>query len=338
MLKGSKDMFLGSAKFEAPNSKPGSGGGVWHWVLERLRITAGGGGRFPVERWKISTGFGSKQLRFSDFPMAARAGSCHALPPICPAVSANLPPVPPPGIALFDLDGTLIAWDCQLLFRHFVLRRAPWRGVLLPLFLAAAPFAGLLGSARMKRVFLSYLWRMKPQQLAALARDFAQSLMPAIYPELREKLEAHRAAGHFLILASASPECYVLEIGRLLGFDLALGTPVECGPLLPKLQNHKGAAKVTRLLELLPPGYFINGQLRHCHGFTDSRADLPMLTLCQSATVVNPSPALAALATTSGWDIVHPARPWTTRVGFALRALALLLGVGRDPAGLTSPP
>ena len=42
----------------------------------------------------------------------------------------------PAGIALFDLDGTLIAWDCQLLFRHYVLRREPWRGIFLPVFLA----------------------------------------------------------------------------------------------------------------------------------------------------------------------------------------------------------
>ena len=59
-----------------------------------------------------------------------------------------------------------------------------------------------------------------------------------------------------------------------------------------------------------------------------------MLGLCGSATVVNPSPALAALAEQSGWEIVRPARPWRTRWGFALRALALLTGLGRDPGGV----
>ena len=120
--------------------------------------------------------------------------------------------------------------------------------------------------------------------------------MPAIYPELRGELERHRAAGDFLILASASPEFYVREIGRELGFDLTLGTVVETGPFFPPLENHKGAAKVARLKRELPASYFENGKLRHCHGYTDSRADLPMLGLCESATVVNPSPELAALA------------------------------------------
>ncbi len=238
---------------------------------------------------------------------------------------------PPSGIALFDLDGTLIAWDCQLLFRHFVLRREPWRGIFLPVFLVFLPLAGLLGAGGMKRVFLSYLWRMDRETLAQYSREFAASLMPAIYPELRTQLEAHRAAGHLLILASASPEFYVAEIGRELGFDLTLGTSVELGPFFPDLINHKGSAKVARLKQVLPAAYFENGKLPRCHGYTDSRADLPMLALCDSATVVNPSPSLTALAKNSGWEILRPARPWQSRLGFAARALALLVGIGRDP-------
>jgi HAD superfamily hydrolase (TIGR01490 family) len=240
---------------------------------------------------------------------------------------------PPPGIALFDLDGTLIAWDCQLLFRHFVLRREPWRGIFLPVFLAFLPFTGLLGAGGMKRVFLSYLWKMDPEDLAEYSREFAKSLMPAIYPELREKLEQHRAAGHFLILASASPEFYVAEIGRELGFDLTLGTPVELGSFFPDLENHKGSAKVDRLQAILPTAYFQSGKLLNCHGYTDSTADLPMLTLCDSATVVNPSPKLTAIAQQSGWEIVRPTRPWKSGLGFATRVLALLIGAGRDPSG-----
>jgi len=246
----------------------------------------------------------------------------------------SLPLGPPKGIALFDLDGTLIAWDCQLLFRHFVLRREPWRMVFLPLFLVFLPLAGLLGSEGMKRIFLSFLWGMHRETLGQYARDFAQAVMPAVYPELRERLEAHRQRGHFLILASASPEWYVVEIGKSLGFDLSLGTPVELGWIFPELINHKGEAKVTRLRRVLPESWFEQGLLRDCHGYTDSCADLPMLRLCAQATVVNPSPTLRAMAVEKAWDVVTPSRPWTSRLGFAWRALSLLLGLGKDPGGL----
>ena len=244
---------------------------------------------------------------------------------------ALIPETPPAGIALFDLDGTLIAWDCQLLFRHFVLRREPWRGIFLPVFLAFLPLAGLLGAGGMKRIFLSYLWRMDAEVLAEYSREFAASLMSAIYPELRKQLERHRGEGDFLILASASPEFYVAAIGRELGFDLTLGTAVEMGEFFPDLDNHKGAAKVERLMAVLPPAWFENGRLRRCHGYTDSCADLPMLALCDSVTVVNPSARLTGLAEARDWEIVRPERPWKSRLGFGMRALALLFGLGEDP-------
>lgn len=249
----------------------------------------------------------------------------------------DIPSTPPAGIALFDLDGTLIAWDCQLLFRHFIVRREPWRRVFLPVFVVALPLAGWLGSGGMKRVFLSYLWKINPERLARYSREFAAGLMPAIYPELLEKLEKHRRAGDLLVLASASPEFYVSEIGRELGFDLTLGTQVETGRFFPDLENHKGVAKVARLKQVMPAAYFENGRLRSCHGYTDSTADLPMLALCDSATVVNPSPVLAALALESGWQVLRPARPWKSRAGFVWRVLALLFGIGRDPGGISKP-
>lgn len=245
--------------------------------------------------------------------------------------------VPPArGVALFDLDGTLLAWDCQLLFRHFVLRRHPWRAWLLPIFLAAVPLAPWLGCSRMKQIFLSYLWRIDAGELDSLSRDFGGEVARAIFPEMRKRIEKHRQQGDLLVLASASPECYVREIGRELGFSVALGTPVTFGPLLPQLANHKGAAKVTRLHSLFPSSAFSQGRLLHSHGYTDSTADLPMLRLCERVTVVNPKAPLAKLADAEGWEIIRTPSPWTSPLGWAARSLALLLGFGRDPGGLTT--
>ncbi|MGC4016265.1 MAG: HAD family hydrolase [Luteolibacter sp.] len=125
----------------------------------------------------------------------------------------------PRGIALFDLDGTLLPWDCQILFCHRVLRRSPWRRFYLPVFLAFAPFAKFLGAEVMKRIFLSYLWRMSPEEVISHARAFAREL--GFYPELVAEIERHRAKGDLLVLTSASPEFYVVEIGKRLGFDLS---------------------------------------------------------------------------------------------------------------------
>lgn len=244
------------------------------------------------------------------------------------------PRTPPPGIALFDMDGTLLAWDCQLLFRHHVIRAEPWRAFSVPLFLSFLPFAKLLGTENMKRVFHCFLWKMPPERLAELSREFAAKLQPSIYPELKAALAAHKAAGHLTILSSASPECYAAEVGRLLGFDLSLGTVLENNLLFPDLTNHKGAQKVIRLRELLPASYFSGGKLIGSHGYTDSTADFAMLSICDTATVVNPSPALEQLAMESRWPILRPARPWKSPLEKALRVLALLLALGENPAKL----
>ena len=147
-------------------------------------------------------------------------------------------------------------------------------------------------------------------------------------------LDEHRRKGDFTVLTSASPEFYVKEIGARLGFDLVLGTEVELGRLFPDLENHKGEAKVRRLRRLLPTEWFDQKGSLNAHGYTDSTADLPLLTLCDRATVVNPGERLTALADENGWTIVRPQRPWNSRLGFACRALALLFGVCKDPGGL----
>lgn len=223
-----------------------------------------------------------------------------------------------------------------MLFRHHVVREEPWRRIFLPIFLGLAPFCSLIGTEGMKRVFLSYLWKMPPETLAKYSRDFAASVMPAIYPEVLEEVERHRQEGHLLIMVSASPEFYVAEIGKKLGFHLIHGTVLENRLLFPDLVNHKGAAKVERLHEVLPPSYFERGMLRNCRGYTDSTADLPMLELCQSALLVNPSPKLVAAGKGKDWKVVRPSRPWKSKLGFAWRAFRLLFGIGHDPGGLGS--
>jgi phosphatidylglycerophosphatase C len=244
---------------------------------------------------------------------------------------------PPPGIALFDLDGTLLPWDCQIVFRHHVVCREPWRGVFLSVFLLFLPLYRLLGDGGMKRVFLCYLWKMPPAELDAHCTRFAEEAAAHAYPELLAALDAHRAAGHLTILTSASPECYVSKIGANLGFDITLGTQVEHGAFFPDLENHKGAAKVTRLRKLLPATWFDqNDRLANSHGYTDSRADLPLLEVCQTATLVNPDPELTRLGEKNGWKITRPERPWKSTAHRMARIAAMLLGWEIDPWSLRS--
>ena len=197
--------------------------------------------------------------------------------------------------ALFDMDGTLFAGDSQLRFARRVLRRHGWRRLYLLLVVPGLILRGLrlVSLSWAKRLFLSYAWGMRREDLLAECRDFVQhELLPAMYPEVLAELRRHQAAGDTTVLCSASPEWWASIVGEQLGFTHTIGTPVELPervPLLPHIPppgNNRSAAKLTRLATL--------GITSADIAYTDSAADLPMLSIAQRAFLVNPSPTLAA--------------------------------------------
>lgn len=200
--------------------------------------------------------------------------------------------------ALFDMDGTLFAGDSQLRFARWIIKRHRWRqlylGLIIPCGLLRA--VSILNTEQMKRLFLSYAWGMSREALDAECRQFVKDeLLPAIYPEVLEKLRRHQAAGDCTVLCSASPDWWVQHFGKELGFDIVIGTPVETGErvsLMPSIAapgNNKGANKLVRLA---------TRGIEHAEiGYTDSAADIPMLTICDKAVLVNPKPDFAARTT-----------------------------------------
>ncbi len=196
--------------------------------------------------------------------------------------------------ALFDMDGTLFGGDSQLRFARFILRRHPWRRLYLLFALPCGILRALhlIGTPTMKRAFLAYAWGMRRDMLEAEAHAFVEGeLLPALYPEVRERLEAHRRAGDVTVLCSASPDWWTQLMGKALGFTHTIGSPFEpLGarvPLMPRLLppgNNKGANKLRRLAAI--------GITHADVGYTDSAADLPMLSICGRAVLVNPKETL----------------------------------------------
>ncbi|HBE23554.1 MAG TPA: hypothetical protein DDW21_09010 [Verrucomicrobiales bacterium] len=236
-------------------------------------------------------------------------------------------------IALFDLDGTILPWDTQKLFCHYVITRHPLRRLFLLAYVPLTPFASTLGSEGLKRVFLSFLWKMERHEIEEYARAFAAEwVAKSAWPEMLARINQHKKNGDLTVLVSASPEAYVREIGKILGFDLSYGTVIDFPdkgglPIFPDLINNKGHNKVLRLREELDQSHFANdGTLQQAHGYTDSRADLPMLSLCQTATVVNPSKKLLAIAEDKGWEIIRLPRPWKNKIHRFLLRIKIVLG------------
>jgi HAD superfamily hydrolase (TIGR01490 family) len=234
--------------------------------------------------------------------------------------------------AFFDLDGTLLADDTQLLFYDFLSRREPIRRLASAFLAPFLPLSllGYLGAGELKRVFLSYLWRLDRDEVLAQAETFADEVVAQyLYPEVVAEVARHRAEGRVLVLNSASPAFYVEKIGHRLGFDHSFGTPVIITygpqPLIADFSgpNNKCDAKLPPMQRagLLPC------QREDSWAYTDSTVDLPLLGLAQHGVVINPSTRLTALAQEKQWTILRPARPWKNRIGHLRRVASLLTGL-----------
>lgn len=191
--------------------------------------------------------------------------------------------------ALFDMDGTLFAGDSQLRFARWILKRHGWRRLYLVWLIPMGLLRGLhiINTERMKRAFLAYAWGMKREDLAQECRAFVrEEILQILYPTVLERFYRHQDAGDTTVLCSASPDWWTRLVGQALGFTHTIGTPttledrVALMPTIPAPGNNKGANKLVRLAEI--------GITHADIGYTDSAADLPMLSICDQAVLVNP--------------------------------------------------
>jgi phosphatidylglycerophosphatase C len=192
-------------------------------------------------------------------------------------------------LAAFDLDGTLTRRDTltPFLLRAIGANRTS-RAILassLPLARAAAlrgPHRDIAKAALLRRV----LGGLPLAPLAEAAESFADHVVASgLRPEMRARLDWHRAEGHELVLVSASPELYVTPIGRRLGFDAILATRLEVdaeGRLTGRLEgaNCRGPEKVVRLRE------WRGDTVEVAYAYGDSAGDREMLAVATKPTLV----------------------------------------------------
>jgi phosphatidylglycerophosphatase C len=185
-------------------------------------------------------------------------------------------------LAAFDLDGTLTRRDT---LRPFLLRAIgrdrTYRALFassLPLARAAA-FGGPHRDVAKVAVLRKTLGGLPLATLAEVAESFADHVVArGLRRDVRARVEWHREQGHELVLVSASPELYVIPIGRRLGFDAVLATRLELdadGRLTGRLlgTNCRGPEKVVRLRA------WRGDSISVAYAYGDSPRDREMLAL-----------------------------------------------------------
>ena len=163
---------------------------------------------------------------------------------------------------------------------------------------------------------LSFVAGKHRPELRALAREIAdESILPAVYPDLGDLIEAHRSAGMLTFVATAAPAELAEIMAEGLGMSGGLGSTAEVddderysGRLGMLLQ---GAAKAGAVeLHAAHAGIDLSASV----AYSDSINDLPLLELVGHAEVVNPDRQLRRVAERRGWR-VHDVRPAARRAG-----------------------
>jgi len=216
-------------------------------------------------------------------------------------------------LSIFDMDKTITrAATFGPFLIYAVPRYAPWRIVLTPLVLITTLgfVLRLVSRSRLKEINLSLMLgtRIDAAKLDKISAGFAgQTLSRNCLAGALARVEAERAAGRRVALATASYAFYVRQIAALIGVEdvIATRTTDTDGAISPKIrgENCYGAAKLRMVQDWLA-GQKIDRASAHIRFFSDHVSDAPCLDFADEGFATNAHAPLRALAARKGWQIL----------------------------------
>ena len=213
-----------------------------------------------------------------------------------------------PVAALFDVDNTLLPgvaseirffqylWRRNLVGWGELSRSAAWLAQHVP------PFS--LHSLRERKLYLA---GKRPADIESYAREFCQSeMIGKVSLEGRARLDAHRQAGHQLILVTGAPDFLIEPLADFLNVPTAFAAKPEqrdslyTGALTPPLPYGQGKRELI-LAHAQDRGLDLAGS----YAYGDSPGDYDLLELVGYPLVVNPIRGMARTARQRNWPVVH---------------------------------
>ncbi|MEH6593344.1 MAG: HAD-IB family hydrolase [Halioglobus sp.] len=222
-----------------------------------------------------------------------------------------------PVVAYFDLDRTLIAGYSIVAMAWERVRRGLSRGelreslnILGDLIKQQRNESGGKKSSsyqRLVRQLTESLSGISEETLTELGEQAYQNTIARwLYREAITLVEAHRAAGHHLVIVSAASHYQIAPIARVLGIEEICCTQLEVidgqftGKAVLPLCFGDGKTLAARRVSKR-----LKTSLKHCWFYSDSSDDLPLLRAVGHPVAVNPSDKLGAHARANNWPQMH---------------------------------
>lgn len=217
-------------------------------------------------------------------------------------------------LAIFDLDHTLLAGDSDFLWGQFLCQR----GIVDAEHYARENLrfyreyqAGTLDIHAFCAFSFRPLTEHPRAQLEQWREDFLrEKIEPVIAPGALPLIDKHRAQGDLTLIMTATNSFITAPVAARLGVDELIATDPEeidgrfTGRIAgtPNFQH----GKVERLAQWRAN----RGEtVDHITFYSDSRNDLPLLEVADTAVAVDPDEVLAAEAARRGWPIISLRQP-----------------------------
>ena len=217
-------------------------------------------------------------------------------------------------LALFDLDGTLIAKDSDHAFGEFLVQLgwvdAAEFGAENDRFYRQYQAGRLDIDAYVDFATRPWRGRSAREQQDVLERFMREQMLPAIGARARALVRSHLDAGDRVAIATSTNEFVTRPIADAFGVAALIATELE----------RDAHGRVTGRIRGTPS--LREGKLARVHGwlraqglnlgdfaasicYSDSTNDLPLLQAVSDPVATNPSPALEAIAHERGWRILR---------------------------------
>ncbi|MEN9417448.1 MAG: hypothetical protein RI988_1068 [Pseudomonadota bacterium] len=219
-----------------------------------------------------------------------------------------------PGLALFDLDGTLLPIDSDHAFGEFMVRIG-WADAEAHQRRNDAFYADYQAGCLDIHAYIEFAtsaWRARsaPELAAASARFMREVIGPVLLEPARALVERHREAGDELAIVTSTNDFVTAPIAAALGIPHLLATELErdaAGRVTGRIRGTPALreGKVERVAHWLAErGTTLQACTRSTY-YGDSTNDLPLLEQVTHPVATNPGPALAQIAAQRGWPVLR---------------------------------
>ena len=219
-----------------------------------------------------------------------------------------------PGLALFDLDGTLLPNDSDHAFGEFLVALGWADGADFRARNDAFYADYLQGRLDMDAyvAFCTAPWRDRAAaELEAVRARFVDTVVrPLIGGAAFALVERHRAARDALAIVTATNDFVTRPIADLFGVPTLIATVLERdahGRATGRIAGVPAfrAGKIERVRQWLARDGRTLADFERCTFYSDSTNDLPLLEHVSHPVATNPGAALREVALARGWPILN---------------------------------